>query len=303
MIQLNGVSYSYPEAAQPALSEISLTVRDGEWVLLAGPSGCGKSTLFYLLNGLAPQVIGGELTGQVRVDDIEPGQVPVAEASRRVGTIFQNPEAQLFMLRVGEDVAFGCENLALPPSETHCRVERALARVSLTELRNREVFKLSGGQKQRLAIAGALAMGCQTLLLDEPTSDLDAASRAELLAALRELHQAGHTILMAEHRLEELHGWVDRVVMMEEGRIVSNGSFPPVCSLNRRKPQDPRQSGETLVEATELSFAYPRQEPLLNGLSFSLRAGEVVALTGQNGSGKTTLLKLLCGLCDQIAGG
>ena len=212
-------------------------MRDGEWLLLAGPSGCGKSTLLYLLNGLIPHVLGGELTGDVRVDGVVPGQIPIREMSRRVGTVFQNPETQLFMLRVGEDVAFGCENLALPPSETHHRVERALAQLSLSAIQNQEVFKLSGGQKQRLAIAGALAMGCRTLLLDEPTSDLDECSRAELLAALGELHRAGHTILMTEHRLEGLTGLVDRVVTMEEGRIVSNGSFPSACPQARKEPR------------------------------------------------------------------
>ena len=186
MIQLQGVDYTYPDSSVPALREIDLTVPDGEWLLLAGPSGGGKSTLLYLLNGLIPHVLGGEIGGQVDVDGLVPANVPVRELSRRVGTVFQNPEVQLFMLRVGEDVAFGCENLGLPPVETQSRVERALAQVSLTSLRNQEVFTLSGGQKQRLAIAGALAMGCRTLLLDEPTSDLDAGSRTDLLAVLRE---------------------------------------------------------------------------------------------------------------------
>ena len=189
MIQLRGVDYTYPDSAFPALRDIDLAVADGEWLLLAGPSGGGKSTLLYLLNGLAPHVLGGEIRGHIEINSLVPANVPVRELSRRVGTVFQNPETQLFMLRVGEDVAFGCENLGLPPVETQGRVERALAQVSLASLREQEVFTLLGGQKQRLAIAGALAMGCRTLLLDEPTSDLDAPSRAELLAVLRSLHQ------------------------------------------------------------------------------------------------------------------
>ena len=206
MIQLRDVSYTYPDSARPALQGIDLTVPDGEWLLLAGLSGGGKSTLLYVLNGLVPHVLGGEVQGDVEVNGLVPANVPVRELSRRVGTVFQNPEAQLFMLRAGEDVAFGCENLGFPPAETQSRVERALTQLSLTSLQNQEVFSLSGGQKQRLAIAGALAMGCRTLLLDEPTSDLDEQSRAELLSALRDLHLAGHTILMAEHRLEGLGG-------------------------------------------------------------------------------------------------
>ena len=128
MIQLQGVSYTYPGSASAALREIDLTVPDGEWLLLAGPSGGGKSTLLYLLNGLIPHVLGGEVRGDVHVDGLVPANVPVRELSRRVGTVFQNPEAQLFMLRAGEDVAFGCENLGFRPLETQSRVERALAR-------------------------------------------------------------------------------------------------------------------------------------------------------------------------------
>ncbi len=124
MIQLQGVSYAYPDCPLPALREIDLAVPDGQWLLLAGPSGGGKSTLLYLLNGLIPHVLGGEIRGDVHVDGLVPANVALRELSRRVGTVFQNPEAQLFMLRVHEDVAFGCENLGLPPAETHSRVEQ-----------------------------------------------------------------------------------------------------------------------------------------------------------------------------------
>ena len=296
MIQLQGVSYTYPASASAALREIDLTVPDGEWLLLAGPSGGGKSTLLHLLNGLVPHVLGGDIQGDVHVDGLVPANVPVRELSRRVGTVFQNPEAQLFMLRAGEDVAFGCENLGFAPLETQSRVERALAQLSLSALRNQEVFSLSGGQKQRLAIAGALAMGCQTLLLDEPTSDLDEGSRAELLSALRDLHRAGHTILMAEHRLDGLEGLVDRVVTMEAGRITANGTFPRQEPLCRRRPARCAADSVPLVDFDDVTFAYPGRRPVLEHVSFRLHVGEVVALLGPNGSGKTTLLKMLCGL-------
>ena len=296
MIRLHGVTYTYQGAPRPALQEIDLTVHEGEWVLLAGPSGSGKSSLLHLINGLVPHVLGGELRGEVRVDGLVPGQVPIREISRRVGTVFQNPELQLFMLRVEEDVAFGCENLGLPPEETRQRVEWALGRLSLATLRRQEVFTLSGGQKQRLAIAGALAMGTKILLLDEPTSDLDRGSRAELLAALRGLHEQGHTILMTEHRFDALEGLVDRVLFMDAGRIISSGSLIAACRLPRRNELPRSQDGEVLVEAEGIEFAYTDRQPVLREAAFRLRAGEVVALTGLNGSGKTTLLKMLCGL-------
>jgi energy-coupling factor transport system ATP-binding protein len=295
MIELRGVSYAYPTATRPTLNDINLAVREGEWLLLAGPSGCGKSTLLYLLNGLIPHVLAGDLRGEVRVNGFLPAHTPLAEVSRQVGTVFQNPEVQLFMLRVADDVAFGCENLGLPPAETLRRVERALTQLSLECLKDHEVFRLSGGQKQRLAIAGALAMGCRTLLLDEPTSDLDTASRSELLAALRELHRGGHTIVMTEHRLDGLQGLVDRVVTLDGGQIATDGPFPQIPGVVRAA-RAPVPGIEAIVEAEQLAFAYPGHAPVLRDLSFRLYAGEVVGLTGCNGVGKTTLLKLLCGL-------
>ena len=296
MIQFQGVSYTYQDAPRPALQEIDLAVRQGEWVLLAGPSGCGKSTLLHLINGLIPQVLGGEMKGKILVDGLAPSQIPIREVSGRVGTVFQNPELQLFMLRVEEDVAFGCESLGLPPEETKRRADSALARLSLVPIRRQEVFTLSGGQKQRLAIAGALAMGSKILLLDEPTSDLDEESRRELLEALRELHEQGYTILMTEHRFDGLEGLVDRAVTMDEGRIVSNGSIPAVCSVAPRNHVPSSQNTEVLVEAKDIEFSYTGRKPVLQQVAFNLRAGDIVALTGPNGSGKTTLLKMLCGV-------
>jgi len=200
------------------------------------------------------------------------------------------------MLRVDEDVAFGCENLGLPPEATRRRVEEALARLSLDRIRRQEVFTLSGGQKQRLAIAGALAPGTAVLLLDEPTSDLDARSRAELLDALRDLHAQGHTILMTEHRLDGLDGLVDRVLWMDGGRIVGAGPCPAALPPAPRKRDFDRHDAEVLVDVEGIEFAYPGRAPVLREITFRVQAGEVVALTGSNGSGKTTLLKILGGL-------
>ncbi|MGD9126201.1 MAG: ABC transporter ATP-binding protein [Planctomycetia bacterium] len=296
MIRLQGVSYQYTNTMTPALQDVDLTVSEGEWLLLVGPSGGGKSTLLYLLNGLIPHILDGDVSGEIQVDGIVPKESSVRELSRQVGTVFQNPETQLFMLRVDEDVAFGCENLCFPPPETQRRVEHALDQLSLRDLRHQEVFSLSGGQKQRLAIAGALAMGCRTLLLDEPTSNLDEESRKSLLTALTELHQAGHTILMTEHRLDGLENLVDRVVTVDDGTVSANDDFP-TQTLPARKTRPESEADDTpLVDMQEVTFAYEGRASVLENLSLRLAAGEIVALLGPNGCGKTTLLKLLCGL-------
>jgi len=158
MVRLEGVSYRYATAGEWALRDIDLRIEPGECVLIAGDSGCGKSTLLHTVNGLIPHLFPGHLEGQVKVGDVQPGDLPLEKLSQRVGTVFQNPDNQLFMLAVADDVAFGCENLCLPRDEIIERVDESLRQVGLDALRQRAVFSLSGGQKQRCAMAGVLAM-------------------------------------------------------------------------------------------------------------------------------------------------
>lgn len=225
MILFEGVSFRYPGAQQDALQDIDLRIGTGECVLVAGDSGCGKSTLLYAINGLIPHLFPGDLRGRVLVEGVEPGDVPLQQLSQRVGTVFQNPENQLFMLTVADDVAFGCENLCLPSGEIRTRVDAALRQVGLVGLRERPIFTLSGGQKQRCAMAGVLAMAPGILVLDEPTADLDGEGTEEVFAQLTRLRQEGKTIVLVEHKLEEAALLADRIVVMEGGRIAADG--PP----------------------------------------------------------------------------
>lgn len=241
MVRFEGFSFRYPGVDAYALRDIDFQVEEGEFVLIAGASGCGKSTLLYAVNGLIPHLFPGVMEGRVIVGDTEPKDVPLQTLSQRVGTVFQNPENQLFMLTVADDVAFGCENLLLPREEIRVRVERALHSVGLSELRHRPVFSLSGGQKQRCAMAGVLAMGPEVLVLDEPTADLDSEGTEEVFDQLTRLHRGGRTILLVEHKLEEAGPLADRIVVMEDGRIVEDGT-----------PRDVLGSGRTSLQRLDL---------------------------------------------------
>lgn len=223
-VKLEKLSYSYPYSDSQALSDIELEIKKGEFVLLAGPSGCGKSTLVRCLNRLVPEVSGGCLSGKVLIGGKDINTEKVHKLALEVGMVFQNPETQLFSLTVGEDIAFGPENLGLPRSEVLSRVEKALKAVRLEKLRNRFIFTLSGGEKQRTAVGGNLAMEPSILVLDEPTSDLDPSGTQEVLAVLRQLNlEKQITIILIEHKLDAVFEMADRMFVLDEGKIILDG--------------------------------------------------------------------------------
>jgi energy-coupling factor transport system ATP-binding protein len=218
---LKEVSYSHPETAEVCLKKINLSIDYGEFVVLAGPSGCGKSTLCLLLNGIIPQSIkGGKLDGKITVAGLDTQTCPTSKLSEHIGLVFQNPDNQLFCLRVDDEVAFGLENRAVPRQEMIRRVDGALRSVGLSNLKNKFTFAISGGQKQRLAIADNIAADPKIMVLDEPTSDLDPLGASDILSTIKKLQENGLTILVIEHRLEELAPLADRILIMNQGEII-----------------------------------------------------------------------------------
>lgn len=219
------VRFRYTGSDQVALEEISINVRKGEFVSVLGANGSGKSTLCLLANGLIPHTVHGEMQGTVRVFGEDTSKKSVAELSERVGMVFQEPESQLFCMSVEEEVAFGPENLGVPSEQIRERVEWALELVGMNGYNERSPFSLSGGQKQRVAIAAALSMRPDMLVLDEPAYALDPVGRVELYKVLRELKERhGMTVLLAERDAEEASLYSDTVVLLESGKVVATGS-------------------------------------------------------------------------------
>ena len=206
------VSFSYPGSERPALSEVSLGLRRGEYVGVVGPNGGGKSTLVRLLNGLLRPD-----SGRVRVSGRDPATEPF-EVRKHLGVLFQNPENGLVAPFVEDDVAFGLENLGVPRQEMQSKVARAIQAVGLEGYERREPHTLSGGEKQRVALAGLLAVEPEILVLDEPTSMLDAAGRREVLEHLQAL-RTEKTILHVTHHLGEVAG-ADRILVLNGGELV-----------------------------------------------------------------------------------
>lgn len=217
LLRLHGVHLAYEWADHPVLKDVDFEVRDGEAVLLLGPSGCGKSTLAMLCAGLIPDAVAATVTGEVwRHPDLQrPGAI---------GYIFQDPEAQLCMLRVGEEIAFGLENAARPRADMVSRIEHALREAGLCVAPLARHASFSGGMKQKLALACALAMHPRLLIADEPTANLDPQATAQVFRQLRRLHAAGQTMVIIEHKFEPLLPWVERVVLFDaDGRVVASG--------------------------------------------------------------------------------
>jgi energy-coupling factor transport system ATP-binding protein len=215
------LSFAYLGATRAALRHVELAVSPGELVLITGASGCGKSTLALALAGLIPSRVHGELRGRVLFDGKPLSGLSPHEASQFVGLVFQNPNLQLINMTVQSEVAFGPENLALPQAEIAARVEWALDVTGMASLRAATVATLSGGQKQRTAIAATLAMRPRLLVLDEPLSDLDPVGAQEVLGTLRRLAaDEGTGVIVIEHRVDEVAPWADRIVLMDDGRII-----------------------------------------------------------------------------------
>jgi energy-coupling factor transporter ATP-binding protein EcfA2 len=227
VIHVQNLTYTYPRAAQPALNNLSLDIPQGQFCAVVGANGAGKSTLCYVLTGFAPHFYHGVLTGSVGVAGQDVPHTPLAELAGEIGLVFPNPFNQITGARftVGEEVAFGLENLGVPRPEMAARIQEALALTGLEDLADRSPFALSGGQQQRLAIASVIVMRPRVLVLDEPTAQLDPVGTREVFAVLSNLAGAANTtIVLTEHKLEWLAVFAQRVLVLAAGQVVADGA-------------------------------------------------------------------------------
>ena len=303
-----------------ALSDVDLDIAPGERVLVLGPSGSGKSTLMGGLAGLLGGAEEGEATGTLTVDGVAP-----AEARGRVGLLMQDPEAQVVLARVGDDVAFGMENMGVAREEIWPRVENSLEAVGLSVPLDHSTTELSGGQKQRLALASILAMGPGLLLLDEPTANLDPSGVAEVRAAVEKVvERTGATMVVVEHRVDVWASLVDRVIVVADGAIAADGPLDEVLAqqgdaMRERgiwlpgddvaaevgpAPEVAPASSEAapIARVADLTIGYAADAPVRSGIDLTIERGVSTCIVGANGAGKSTFALTLAGLLPPLEG-
>ena len=242
MITLDRVSYTYPMGRHPALQNISLSVEPGEAVLITGASGCGKSTLVRVVNGLCPHYFKGRLEGDVTVDRVSNMDRRLHDISLSVGTLFQDPEHQFFTATVEEEIAFAHEWRETQVPVIRAKVDAAAEQFGLGHLLDRSLFRLSEGEKQRVVLASIVSLGPSVLVLDEPTANLDPETTQELARTIAALKQSGMAVIIVDHRLYWLSDVVDRIYVMEKGRIAATGDFSLLDDKVLRKTYGLRQA-------------------------------------------------------------
>lgn len=231
---MQNLTYQYPRMNVPVLCEIDLQIAQGEFIVITGASGSGKTTLLRCCNGLIPYFYGGRLSGKLVIHGKNVYTTPTRELATEVGFVFQNPQNQLISATVEREIAFGLENLMIPPKDIRKYVDEILHRFRIENLRHRPPHSLSGGEQQKVAIAAVVAMKPSILIMDEPTANLDPISAADIIHLTKELnHQLNLTVIIVEHRLELILPLCSRLIVLNRGRKVID--LPPKKAIELDK--------------------------------------------------------------------
>ena len=320
MIKIDHISFSYGEENENTggVRDIDLNIEDGQFVVLCGESGCGKTTITRLINGLIPHYYEGQMAGEVWVNGEKVSEQPLYDTAAVVGSVFQNPRSQFFNVDTTSEITFGCENLGQPEKDIRERFAKTVRDFRLEKLMDRNIFHLSGGEKQKIACAGVSIMEPDVLVMDEPSSNLDAASILDLRKILAFWKSQGKTIIVSEHRLYYLRGLADRFIYLAEGQVSRDYSaveFEQLTeqqrsnmglrtfALERLLPPVLPQQEKTALALHNFRFAYKNEPETLHIMDCEIPTNRIVGIIGNNGAGKSTFSRGFCGLekrCGEI---
>lgn len=320
MIELKDFSYTYGTAENPVLKKINLEVRQGELLLVTGHSAAGKTTLALAMAGILHHEIGGKIEGEITFKNRNIKNFNgMKELSRHIGMVFDDAESQLIFTSVEEEIHSGLENRSYSKKELMNRLEEVMELCEISHLKSRAPHALSGGQKQKVALAATLALDTEVLILDEATAELDTKAVRRVFSILKRLKEAGKTIIIIDHNIDDFLEIGDRVVLLEKGRIKDikspadfSESFHKAFSLaseqetqtdrqTHRMPQNKGNERQPIISVRNLTQRYG-EVLALDRVDLEIYPGELIAVLGENGSGKTTLVKHFNGLLHPYSG-
>ena len=320
MIRIDHVTFSYGEENESAsgVQDINLNIEDGQFIVLCGESGCGKTTITRLINGLIPHYYEGKMNGEVWVNGAKVSEQPIYDTAKTVGSVFQNPRSQFFNVDTTSEITFGCENLGQPEQSIRERLEKTVRDFRLEKLMGRNIFHLSGGEKQKIACAGASIMEPDVLVMDEPSSNLDASSILDLRATLAFWKSQGKTVIVSEHRLYYLRGLADRFIYITAGKVEKDYSAAEFERLTEQQrvnlglrtfiledllPPKALPPAREQMKLHNFCFAYKNESETLHIRECEIPANRIVGIIGNNGAGKSTFSRCFCGLekrCGEV---
>lgn len=324
MLSCDQVTFTYEEAGRPSIREVNARADRGTLLVVTGKSGCGKTTLSRIINGLVPELYEGRLEGHCLLEGEETTSQPIHLLSRRVGSVFQNPKTQFFTTDVRSELAFPLENMGVDREGIRERLDQVSELFGIGHLLDRSMFALSGGEKQTVAIASSCMADPDLLLLDEPSSNLDAEAIEALRAILGKLKRLGMTMVVIEHRLYYLDGLADDFLILQAGRVVDHLTPSAMRNLDKEhregmgvralrldegpKTATPKEEGgpgldasrsgqEALLRIRNLTYSYRKgEEKALQVDDLTLSSRDITGVIGHNGAGKSTFANLLTGL-------
>lgn len=312
MIELKNISFRYQsDTVSGGIQNVSLAVPDGQTVVFCGESGCGKTTLTRLINGLIPHYFEGKLTGSVIIDGCNVSKQPLYDTAKLVGSVFQNPRSQFFNVDTTSELSFGYENLGMPKEEIQRRLSRTVSAFKIENLLDRNIFDLSGGEKQKIACGGAFMMDPRVFVLDEPSSNLDSDSIADLRTIIGWLKSLGKTVILSEHRLYYLRGIADRYIYVKDGRITGDYTAEEferiseperrkmglrTCNLSSLAVNEVLTGSSAFAQLDDFRFAYKNSPATLKIDSARIPYRGITSIIGHNGAGKSTFSRCFCGL-------
>lgn len=299
VVEGKNISFEYRDSLE-GIQNVNFVLQPGEVILVTGNSGSGKSTFLKCLNGLIPRVVEGKLQGEILLNHQNTKDMSMAEISRHISSVFQNPRSQFFTTNTTSELVFSMENYGLDKAVMEERIQKVCALLQIQYLLNRDIFQLSGGERQMVAIASAMMMGQQIILLDEPSANLDYHNTYVFRGLVEKLKQESYTVLIADHRFYYLSGLINRVFLFDDGKMQifdSEQAFKESSYDTRSFDlfamnipfQTACEKKEKVLSLVDISY-----KDILQDITLDFFTNEVTAIIGTNGVGKTTLARILC---------